>query len=183
MSAEIQAAKLQQAIDKMEILDALARYARGCDRVAPEVMVSAYHEDSWDYHGSFQGTGREMSYDEKRRSPDNVIVHHALCQSLIELDGDVARVETYYIASGLRNYPDGTKVHRIYGRYLDRFERRDGEWRIAVRRAVVDFSQEEPAGHPWPPESNYDRGRRWPDDLVFHFDEAVRSPSESVSSS
>jgi hypothetical protein len=171
------AKRLQELLDKQEILEVLARYARGCDRVNPELMASVYHDGAWDFHGSFRGLGRDMSFDIKRESPDNIVAHHALCQSMIELDGDVARVETYYIASGIRNYPSGRRVRRIHGRYIDRFERRDGEWKIAVRRALVDLSQEEPEGDLWPPDPDFDKGTRWPSDAVFNFDAATNLTS------
>jgi hypothetical protein len=35
---------------------------------------------------------------------------------------------------------DGVTVLVGGGRYLDRLEKRDGEWRIAVRRLVMDYS-------------------------------------------
>ena len=154
----------QELLDRQAIRDVLARYARGCDRVAPELMASVYHEDSWDFHGVFEGPGAELASDEKRQQAHNVIAHHALCQMHIELDGDVARCETYYIASGIREYETGRRVRLICGRYLDRFERRDGVWKIAVRRALVDYSQETPEGPIWPPEPSFTKGARWPTD-------------------
>ena len=38
----------------------------------------------------------------------------------------------------VHRYKDGRTVHVAGGRYLDRLEKRDGEWRIALRRLVVD---------------------------------------------
>ncbi|GIX30677.1 MAG: hypothetical protein KatS3mg124_1149 [Porticoccaceae bacterium] len=34
--------------------------------------------------------------------------------------------------------PDGRTARLLAGRYLDRLERRDGRWRIALRRATVE---------------------------------------------
>jgi hypothetical protein len=171
--------RVQALLDKQEIHEVLARYARGCDRVWPELMASVYHEGSWDSHGSFEGPGSAFARLPSRRGPENVVCHHALCQEYVELDGDVARCETYFICTWRRREDRGPVIAQLYGRYLDRFERREGIWRIAARRVVVDASEERPDDHPWPPAAEFLPGARWPDDAVFHFDELVRQPASS----
>lgn len=161
-------------LDKQAIHDVLTRYARGVDRCDEDLLRSVYHENSWDYHGAFEGTGAEFAARPERRSSRNLIVHHAMCGVHIELDGDVARCETYYVCTHLREETPGERAFgQIFGRYLDRFERRAGEWRIAVRRAVVDLSLEQPEGPIWPAAPTYPTGKRWPDDPVYRFDEFV----------
>jgi hypothetical protein len=54
-----------------------------------------------------------------------------------EIDGDVAHAETYYLFTA-RNR-DGTNWI-AGGRYIDRLERRDGRWRIALRCNAVEWS-------------------------------------------
>ena len=51
------------------------------------------------------------------------------------------------------------------GRYLDRFERRDGQWRIAHRLVVVDLATLLPESNFMP--SRPDLGHRGPDDPSF----------------
>jgi hypothetical protein len=67
---------------------------------------------------------------------------HFTLNPLIEVDGDHAVVESYMIAA-LVVVPKGTDGPEILqtagGRYLDRFERRDGAWRIAHRHFIVDW--------------------------------------------
>lgn len=55
---------------------------------------------------------------------------------ICEIDGDTAHAESYVIVVLLSN--DGRHAQVISGRYVDRLERRDGEWRIAVRRSTVE---------------------------------------------
>ena len=44
------------------------------------------------------------------------------------------------MATGIREQDDGTWSGGLYGgRYLDEFERREGEWRIARRTYVMDW--------------------------------------------
>ena len=55
-------------------------------------------------------------------------------------------------------------------RYVDRFERRDGEWRIAKRQIVIDWQRDDPVvggSGARSPETQY--GRRDRDDPVYHF--------------
>ena len=51
--------------------------------------------------------------------------------------GDVAHAETYYLFVAMN--PDGTDI-LAGGRYIDRFERRDGEWKLAVRSNLIEWS-------------------------------------------
>jgi hypothetical protein len=41
--------------------------------------------------------------------------------------------------------PGGREDVIFGGRYLDRFEKRDEEWRIAQRRVLMDYFQHQPA--------------------------------------
>jgi hypothetical protein len=43
--------KLRGLLDRQEILDCVARHARGCDRHDSEVLAGAYHSDGVDEHG------------------------------------------------------------------------------------------------------------------------------------
>ena len=52
---------------------------------------------------------------------------------------DTARVESHVCARQRRIDDDGLVVVETFGgRYVDRFERRNGEWRIAYRTVVYD---------------------------------------------
>src|SRR5258707_14677903 len=67
---------------------------------------------------------------------------HLLGNSLIEFDGpNIAHVETY-----LNAYHQASEMHhwkgsfvKLWARYLDRFEQREGLWLIARRRLLVDW--------------------------------------------
>ena len=61
---------------------------------------------------------------------------HNITTHNCEIDGDTAHAESYVIVVLLGS--DSRTAQFISGRYLDRLERRDGQWRIAVRRATVE---------------------------------------------
>lgn len=65
---------------------------------------------------------------------------HLLGLPMISLAGDTAEVETYAVAFHRRRGGAGTLEDDVWGvRYLDRFERRHGEWRIARRTMIRDW--------------------------------------------
>lgn len=128
---------LQYLMDRTAILDCIARNARGCDRHDSDVLSSSYHADGVDEHGFAINPGPK--YAEYANA-----VHAASCQQnmhnitthLCEIDGDVAHAESYAIGLFLDN--EGKTGRLIAGRYIDRLERRNGEWKIALRRSTVD---------------------------------------------
>jgi hypothetical protein len=165
---------LQALIDRAEVRSVLERYARGIDRVWPELISDCYHDESWDEHGAFEGTGGAFALQSDaataRTRPSNVSSHHLLGQSTIELMGDSAVSETYFLSTGVRQVESGTRrTYQIAGRYVDRLDRVDGRWRIRFRRTLVDSSAEAEVDG-WPPAEHFIRGARWPDDAVFRPD-------------
>ena len=130
-------ASIEAVADRAEIYAVLVRYARGVDRRDPEMIRSTYHPDAFDDHGAYQGDlDGFIDFVAKQVWSRFRTTMHKLGQALIEIDGDEATAETYavchhVVAEGGRDVADS-----VMGiRYLDRFERRDGAWRIA-RRAL-----------------------------------------------
>ena len=62
---------------------------------------------------------------------------HNITTHTCEIDGDVAHAESYVLVTLLDH--DGETARFINGRYIDRLEKRDGVWRIAVRRSTVEL--------------------------------------------
>ncbi len=59
---------------------------------------------------------------------------------MIRIEGDQAYVQSYYRAYERLPGKDGSpRDLTMYGRYLDRMEKRDGEWRIAERKVQMDW--------------------------------------------
>ena len=131
-------AKLQHMLDRLEIQDVVHRYARGLDRHDDEVLRSVFHEDAIDNHGPWVG-GREP-FVEWANGPchEHTNAHlHQITTHTCEIDGDTAHTESY--CQWVHRLKEEPTVTVGGGRYVDRLEKRDGEWRIVVRRLVVDF--------------------------------------------
>lgn len=129
---------IKQAKDRQEIHDCLLRYTRGVDRHDKELMMSAYHPDAWDEHGVAEGDPQAFCtwaigwHGEFQSRHQHVITNHT-----VELDGDTAHTETYYLFFGENREAAPTIA---YGRYIDRMEKRDAKWAIAHRVCVNEKS-------------------------------------------
>jgi hypothetical protein len=128
---------VQYLLDRNAILDCITRHARGCDRHDVDLISSAYHEDGVDEHGFAINSGPDYGEWANKTHAETSIVHtHNITTHSCEIDGDTAHAESYVIVVLIG--PDGGSAQFITGRYLDRLERRDDQWRIAVRRSTVE---------------------------------------------
>jgi len=133
--------KIQSLLDKQDIYEVLMKYCRGVDRGDTELLASVYHDDGIDDHGFFKGLGKDFAVFINRMMADSGSgnCQHMINNVLIELDGNVAYVESY--SDSVRD--TGTHRESVQTRYLDRFERRGKEWKIAYRLVVRDLHHRE----------------------------------------
>lgn len=135
------AGSLQELLDREAIRECLYRYCRGIDRVDEAALRSAYWEDARDCHGAWNGSAAgfiSQALDRLRQGGRRV---HQVNNVIIELRGDAAVVESSFIAlQSAAAAP--TRETFLCGRYVDRFERRQSEWRIAARTVVYDWIEE-----------------------------------------
>jgi hypothetical protein len=131
-------ARLGELFDRQDILDALTRFARGMDRFDRDAFLSAFHDDAEIAAGPFVGQPAAL-YDWARDLHDHgqSATQHVLLNHSCDLDGDTAHTETYYLFAA-RNRDDSNWI--AGGRYIDRFERRNGAWRVASRSTVIEYS-------------------------------------------
>ena len=130
--------RLEQLLDRQDIEDCLVRFSRGMDRFDRALFLSAFHPDATIAAGPFVG-GPEALYDWAMPMHDQgqIATHHNLLNVTCEIDGDTAHTETYYLFVG-RNRDETNWI--AGGRYIDRFERRNGAWRIALRTNAIEWS-------------------------------------------
>src|SRR4051812_33302613 len=131
-------ARLEQLLDRQDILDCLVNFSRGMDRFDRDLFLSAFHSDATIAAGPFVG-GPKALYDwaSVLHEQGQVATQHNLQNHTCDIDGDTAHTETYYTFVG-RNRDESNWI--AGGRYIDRLERRDGVWRIALRTNVIEWS-------------------------------------------
>lgn len=137
--AELESA-VRELHDRQAIVDCLMTYARAVDRLDRELLLSVYHEDAIDDHGMFVGTRGEFAdWALPMHEATQLSTQHCILNHTVELDGEVAHTETYWMLVGMNRR--GTPYTMVGGRYLDRFEKRHGRWAIAARICVRDWAQ------------------------------------------
>lgn len=142
---------IDSVIAKQDIADVIHRYARGIDRGDAELLVSCYWDDAHEEHGNtYHGPAVPYARGAAERvTKAGTTMQHFVCNIHVELDGDIAHVETYLLTFA-RFAKDGEPWDTLTGaRAFDRFERRGGEWRIAHRRGVFDWNRDQPASETW----------------------------------
>lgn len=142
-------AELRAVLDKHAIHEVLARYVRAIDRRDAALLASVFHPDAVDHHVGNRTSARDFCQAAMHLLGEMGSVAHYLGFPLVELDGDTALSECYAIAFH-RLRRDGEEFDNFLGaRVLDRFERRNGEWRIAHRRVVYDWNRDVPVSETW----------------------------------
>jgi predicted nuclease of predicted toxin-antitoxin system len=138
---------LDDLLSEAQIKDLHLRFCRANDRRDEELMRSCFHADAIiDLHESlnveaFIALGREVL-------GRFTVTWHNTGNQLVEVKGDSAWAEHYTISSH-RIAADAEGPERdfiAYGRYIDRVERRQGEWRFARRTMLLDFTRTDPVG-------------------------------------
>lgn len=146
----VSAEQLADMYARHEIREVLTRYARGVDRGDAALMSGCYHPDAIEEHGG-NYTGNALAYVEQAvpRIHKMGPMQHLLGTSHIDLRDDLAMVETY-VWTFARFQRDGRDWDTFTGgRLLDRFEYRDGHWRIAHRRTIFDWNRDTPSSEGW----------------------------------
>jgi len=173
---------LRNLIAKQAIREALQRYARGVDRGDAPLALSAFHPDAVLRHGFLDEVSpREWITWVMSRPPidrigighfepaENVVLgqQHHLTNQTIDIQGETAFSECYFVEHTLSRRGEQLYVTTVGGRYVERYECRDGDWRIAERDAVRDWDGVQPIAARFPGWENSAAGRRDEQDLSY----------------
>ena len=134
---------LGDLLAREEITDVIKRLARATDRMDEELIASCYHDDGYDDHNWFRGSGKEFArWVAETMTRWDATMHFIGAPNFRQMEGGVAQVDTYCIAHHIaRSGKEAPMKDMVLGlRYVDRFERRAGVWLIAKRVCVFDFT-------------------------------------------
>lgn len=155
----------QELIDREMIREILYRYCRAVDRLDPAEIAKVFWDDATYLGGPFPDdmSAKDFLALGMKATVEDIfaVTTHSLSNIIIEIDGETAQTESYATCYHL-SYPNeagrvaliGTEHNARLGfsgddvvefvlslRYIDRFEKRAGEWRIARRSLVLNWSQ------------------------------------------
>lgn len=133
--------RFEQYLAKQEIYELSCKYMRGLDRLDRELLLSVFADDAWCDYGFIKGSATEFVSFAITALADHEANQHMIGNVLIDIEGDEAFGEVYFNAyhkvPGETGFDDVT----IAGRYLDRYEKRDGAWKFVYRSERVDWSR------------------------------------------
>jgi hypothetical protein len=133
--------ELQERLDKEAIREALMRYCRGVDRLDADIITSVYHPDAYDDHAGRIFSGETVGQglvDWMTEIMDATA--HNITTSNIEIYGEQAGSESYTTSMHLQTVDGVQHTLLAMARYVDRFEKRDGAWKILSRVVVPEFT-------------------------------------------
>lgn len=129
---------LRQLADRQAIMDCAVRFSRGVNRLDRELLKSVFHPDAIDDHSFFVGNREQLVRWIEGVYRELEITQHFVTNQTVELDGDTAHAETYWLVANVTR--DGGKVILRGGRYIDRLERRNGIWAISARVCLIEWN-------------------------------------------
>lgn len=156
--------RLQRLLDKEDINNALQKWAHGVARRDWEQVRSVFDDGATDAHGTFDGGIDQFVEWQKRHHEHMEQSVHFIGNAQVEFAGPDLALSQAYVIAFHRYGKEGREARTdifgpqaadhakpmqslLVGRYIDRFERRNGEWKIAKRVTVFEWAKLEDA--PW----------------------------------
>lgn len=138
---------VQELLDKQAIQELVARYSRTLDWLDDQGQADCYWPEAPVDYGFFKGTAAEFVPVVMAVERSTGRRWHMLAPLSVKLtSATTAEGEVYGIAVGLMRPADSEPYRgNMYGgRYLDTYEKRADEWRIASRRYIMDWTMPMP---------------------------------------
>lgn len=146
--------RVQLLLDKNDIREVLDRWCMALDRLDGERLASCFHPDAsleqWtsrDAQGApivvqLGGPAELVANALPKAGEFFELTHYSIGSTRIEVKVDKARSECYFFGPKVyrERGNDPRQLRLAGGRYLDRFESRNGEWRISHRRVITDWA-------------------------------------------
>ncbi|MEM1051977.1 MAG: nuclear transport factor 2 family protein [Pseudomonadota bacterium] len=138
--------------DREAIRDLINAYAHAIDRRRWDIMENLFHGDATFGFGSVSGDWRGFVEQARAIIDPCLATQHQLGQVQFGFEGNtLCHTETYMTAMHTipagypiaEVFPDKGRVYSavIAGRYVDLFEKRGGQWRIAHRTGLYDWRE------------------------------------------
>lgn len=139
----------QSLVDKQSLYELSCKYMRGLDRLDAASLQSVFWEDAYCEYGFMNGGAAafiDFALDALSGHESN---QHMIGNTFFEVEGDEAFGEVYFHAYHKVKSGTGFDDLIVAGRYLDRYECRGGEWKMAYRSERVDWSRTTPSCDPY----------------------------------
>jgi hypothetical protein len=167
--------ELSREVDRLRAVEAVRDrvhgFSRALDRLDRELLLQQFWPDAEvDYGVFYKGNVAgfldvAMGFQGAMRDTQHLVGN---VQAVV--DGDRASAESYVHAHHVIAQGEDLVQLMVGARYLDRLERRHGEWRISFRTEVIDWGRWLPVPERWFEQNNeMPKGRRDRDDLSYRY--------------
>lgn len=136
--------------DRQRIHEVYVDYGRGIDRLDEQMYRRAFWPDARIGYGTSESITPDYHWNVhmmKWHKEGLKSWGHLMSNESVDINGDVAHVEIYVITMPMSK-DEGTGI-LWGGRYIDRLDRRNGEWRIAAREFVPFFAMKTDKVYKW----------------------------------
>lgn len=133
---------LQEMIDEFALRKLVHAYCRAVDRGDIDALRGLYHDDAIDDHGAFSTGSVEAFFEQLVASRPYIrAMAHNITTVNFAVEGNVAEGEIYNIAFHTLAGKERDVDLIIGGRYLDKYEKRNGTWKLLERTIVTDWAR------------------------------------------
>jgi hypothetical protein len=134
-------ALLRDMLDEFALRKLVHTYCRAVDRGDFATLRELYHHDAVDAHGEIS-TGSVAGFLNTLEAsrPHIRSMQHNITTVNFAVDGNAAEGEIYTIATHTFIAGDRDVDLIVGGRYLDKYEKRGGTWKIVDRMIVTDWA-------------------------------------------
>lgn len=131
--------EVQELRDRESIREIIHRYCQAVDRCDLEMLKSCYWEDGYDDHGFFAGNAHEFAEYVIPCLENIDSSMHSITNTRFKFDGDLCACTSQWTVAHRLAHDQGFTdfIHR--GRYLDVWEKREGEWKLLHRVIAGDI--------------------------------------------
>jgi len=133
--------ELQELRDREAIREAIHLYCQAVDRCDLEMLKSCYWPDGYDDHGFFAGNAHDFAecvIPCLERVDSSM---HSITNTRFQFDGDRCACASQWHVVHRLAHDQGFTDFLHQGRYLDVWEKRDGEWKILHRIIASDLDR------------------------------------------
>ncbi len=140
---------LESLLAKQDIYELSCQYMRGLDRTDAKLLRSVFFDDAYCEYGFINGSADDFVNYAISSLQEHKANQHMIANVLIDIEDDEAFGEVYFQAYHKVMIEGVYQDILISGRYLDRYEKREGVWKMAYRAEIVDWSRTEPTSDPY----------------------------------
>jgi hypothetical protein len=129
-------------LDEHALQKLVHAYCRAVDRGDIARLQELYHPDAVDAHGGFStGSADDFLQQLIASRPHIRMMQHHITTANFEIAGHAAEGEIYSIAVHTLAGKGRDVDVVVGGRYLDKYEKRDGVWKFTQRTIVTDWAR------------------------------------------